>query len=397
MRSEPRLVKKVVLSRHGVRSPTQHPDVLNQWAQKGWPQWPVKPGYLTDRGGELVKALWKEEGKSWRNRGMLSSKGCSQKIWVLADIDERTRKTADAILMGLEPECTPKYHVNDSLHIDPLFHPVKAGICKTPDAKALAEIKQNTKDLSDLDVALAAPMHKLAEIVGPADPTWCKQNKQKAQCSFNDVPSRLHADKKTSEIKLDGRLKIASSITEILLLEYAQWPDRLPGWNQVDKQTLQSLFPLHARVFDVTTRTPAIASSIGSALLSEMLKALNEKSENPEINQANAVFFVGHDTNIAAVGGILDIDWQLEGYARQQIPPGSALVLSVWERNGNRKVTAEVIAESVDALRQDPSQPTTIVRQFLKLPACGNAKVCPVERFTNWVENRLRNDCLTAR
>ena len=35
-----RLLKLVVLSRHGVRSPTQSPEELARWASRPWPQWP---------------------------------------------------------------------------------------------------------------------------------------------------------------------------------------------------------------------------------------------------------------------------------------------------------------------------------------------------------------------
>ena len=54
-----KLVKIVVLSRHGVRSPTQNRTTLDQWSNKTWPRWPVRYGYLTERGHELVTAQWK--------------------------------------------------------------------------------------------------------------------------------------------------------------------------------------------------------------------------------------------------------------------------------------------------------------------------------------------------
>ena len=38
------LLNVVVVSRHGVRSPTQSPEKLHGWADKKWPAWPVAPG-----------------------------------------------------------------------------------------------------------------------------------------------------------------------------------------------------------------------------------------------------------------------------------------------------------------------------------------------------------------
>ena len=49
-----KLLKMVVLSRHGVRSPTQSSETLESWSRKDWPEWPVKRGGLTPRGAKLV-------------------------------------------------------------------------------------------------------------------------------------------------------------------------------------------------------------------------------------------------------------------------------------------------------------------------------------------------------
>ena len=41
---------RVVLLRHGVRSPTQAPDALAKYADQAWAAWPVPPGQLTEHG-----------------------------------------------------------------------------------------------------------------------------------------------------------------------------------------------------------------------------------------------------------------------------------------------------------------------------------------------------------
>ena len=62
----PQLVKVVVLSRHGVRSPTQSEETLKGWSTHNWPEWPVHRGELTPRGAALVTTLWKQEGAALR-------------------------------------------------------------------------------------------------------------------------------------------------------------------------------------------------------------------------------------------------------------------------------------------------------------------------------------------
>src|ERR1035437_5565544 len=53
--SDSRLKLIVILSRHGVRSPTWTQDHLDAYSASPWPKWSVPPGNLTSRGFELMK------------------------------------------------------------------------------------------------------------------------------------------------------------------------------------------------------------------------------------------------------------------------------------------------------------------------------------------------------
>ena len=44
----------VIVSRHGVRSPTGKLDQLNQYSRQPWPTWSVPAGYLTEHGAKLM-------------------------------------------------------------------------------------------------------------------------------------------------------------------------------------------------------------------------------------------------------------------------------------------------------------------------------------------------------
>lgn len=89
------LLNVVVVSRHGVRSPTQSAEKLHGWSDKKWPAWPVAPGLLTSRGFYLVKATWKLN----RSRAPFTYGVCPkpEDVQIIADVDERTRKTAEAL------------------------------------------------------------------------------------------------------------------------------------------------------------------------------------------------------------------------------------------------------------------------------------------------------------
>ncbi|ADV98364.1 phosphoanhydride phosphorylase [Yersinia pestis biovar Medievalis str. Harbin 35] len=69
------LERVVILSRHGVRSPTKQTQLMNDVTPDKWPQWPVKAGYLTPRGAELVTLMGGFYGDYFRSLGLLAA-GC---------------------------------------------------------------------------------------------------------------------------------------------------------------------------------------------------------------------------------------------------------------------------------------------------------------------------------
>lgn len=88
----------VVVSRHGVRSPTQNAETLAKWSTHPWPNFGVPAGYLSERGFDLIKQSWAFEAKS--SPFVHATCPNPDEIQVIADIDERTVKTAEAILAG---------------------------------------------------------------------------------------------------------------------------------------------------------------------------------------------------------------------------------------------------------------------------------------------------------
>ena len=130
------LLNVVVVSRHGVRSPTQSAEKLHGWSDKKWSAWPVAPGLLTSRGFYLVKATWKLN----RSRAPFTYGVCPkpEDVQIIADVDERTRKTAEALNEGLYPTCGYKVKVTSSEH-SAIFSPLKAKVCRIDYPKELEE------------------------------------------------------------------------------------------------------------------------------------------------------------------------------------------------------------------------------------------------------------------
>ena len=104
-----KLVKMVVVSRHGVRSPLEANSALAAWTNgRAWPEWPTgRPGLLTDRGGELAALMGGYYRVHAAQAGLVPAGGCpaSSSVFIRADVDERTVATAQAIARGFAPDC----------------------------------------------------------------------------------------------------------------------------------------------------------------------------------------------------------------------------------------------------------------------------------------------------
>jgi 4-phytase/acid phosphatase len=114
----------VIVSRHGVRSPTNKTDQLNQYARQPWPAWSVPPGYLTGHGAKLMTLFGAYDREQLAAQGLLSPRGCAdaEHIRIVADSDQRTRETGKALAAGLAPGCAIEVTALAEGTNDPLFH-----------------------------------------------------------------------------------------------------------------------------------------------------------------------------------------------------------------------------------------------------------------------------------
>src|SRR5262245_24782841 len=96
-----------MLSRHGVRPPTQTPAELKKLADRDWPEWPVAPGELTPHGERGERLLGSYIRVRYAEDRLWPARGCSANAaYVWADnADQRTRASGQALLEGMFPDC----------------------------------------------------------------------------------------------------------------------------------------------------------------------------------------------------------------------------------------------------------------------------------------------------
>ena len=231
---EDKLVKIVVLSRHGVRSPTQNRTTLDQWSNKTWPRWPVRYGYLTERGHELVTAQWKAIRPVLTEQGLLPENACpaSASYTLIADRDQRTRETAIAIFDGLAPGCDVRPQWGEQY--DSLFHPSRSDLAALNTEKVLSVLKGRIEKLNADPDAIAA-LNRIQDITDCCGQALCARTTHENSCTLTELPNRTSLDQRKNKPEIGGKWAIASSIAEIMLLEYGQWPEKNAGWGQVDE------------------------------------------------------------------------------------------------------------------------------------------------------------------
>jgi 4-phytase/acid phosphatase len=187
-------------------------------------------------------------------------------------------------------------------------------------------------------------------------------------------------------------LDIASTMAENLLLEYAEGMDAANvGWGRVDLRKLRELLQLHVAHEDIADRTSYVARAQSSNLLSHILESMQQAvSAKPAAGAVGKpgdrlLILVGHDTNLAAIAGAMNLNWLIDG-RRDDTPPGGALVFELWKsRNaGEYSVRTFYQAQTLDQMRNatplSVQSPPERVPVFL--PGCSQADFsCRWEAF----------------
>jgi 4-phytase / acid phosphatase len=400
------LERAVLLQRHGVRAPTDTPAALARYSSQPWPNWPVGPGELTRGGRRALAAMASYLRARYSALGLLPRTGCpaAGRLYVWADSsDERTRVSGAIMAAGLAPGCSiTERHL--SARRDPLFHPVEAGLCPFDAQAARAQIMQRVAgNLDALGPQYERARRALQAVLWPAGRA-CSGSA--TRCPMMSGRNRLKIAH--GKLKLSGPLKVGASLSEDLLLEYADGlADAEVGWGRAaTPERLAQILPLHVRYADLMRRTPEIAASGGTPLVHAMLLFLEGQpiagafADAPPVPAiARLVVLAGHDTNLSNVGSILGLNWTLPGEP-DSTAPDTTLALELWRdvRDGRRYVRAIVLYQTLAKLRAEARGDATGMRGqaahalALAFPGC-SASGCALGAVRASIESRMSPGC----
>jgi 4-phytase/acid phosphatase len=379
----PRLKFVLVLTRHGVRSPTWTNARLDEYARAPWPKWSVEPGELTSHGKLLMKQFGAFYRASFAKRGLLSRDGCADagSVYIYGDTDHRTVDTEHSLADGLFPGCNIEVHSLAAGTQDVLFH--ASGRLGRPDVQlAFSAVSGRVGgDLAALLPAYRAPLEVMQQVLlGCAEANCAGENRKR----LLDVTPSLAPGSGDHLVEMKGPLNTAATFAENFQLEYLEgMPAEQVGWGWVNERNITALMALHAASSDLIQRTPYVARVQSSNLLFHILRTLEQAEQDRAIEGAvgplrqKAVFLAGHDTNISNIAALLDVHWLINGYQRDDAAPGGALVFELWQRPGREDTvrvyyTVQSPAQMRNAVPLSLAEPPA--RTSLFLPGCSRAE-----------------------
>ncbi|WP_294238414.1 histidine-type phosphatase [uncultured Sphingomonas sp.] len=361
-----KLDRVVLVMRHGVRPPTKATPMPAGTASAPWPSWSVKPGYLTEHGRAGVALLGTDDRARWIQAGVLPRSGCT-KVRIVADSDERTIETARAYAAALAPGCPIAIEAKPQDEPDPLFSPLdQPGVAFDPATARAAVLSE-----AGGEGGIAAEEARLRPLLTRLDTILCAP--VTPSCGVSHLPSGLAPVEPGKRPKLTGALDRASTAAQILLLEYAEGKSMAEvGWGRATPADIGRIAEFHATEFRLLARPHYIAKA-NLALLTPLIADALTAEKGPVVTMIS-----GHDTNVANLGGLLDLHWQVPRLAADDPLPGGAIIFErLVNTKGQRYVRALYRSQTLDQLRS--LAPGAGYVAVLPVPGCG--AVCPESKF----------------
>lgn len=400
------LERVVIVSRHGVRAPTKFTPQMREVTPFQWPQWDVPLGWLTPRGGQLISALGHYQRLRLADAGLLTDKTCPGvgRVAVIADTDQRTRKTGEAFLAGLAPEChIPVHYQQEKSKTDPLFNPIKTGKCAFNTAEVKGAILTKAGgSIEQYSQTYQSAFQILEHVLNFPDSEKCKTAGDNHVCSFTKaIPTKLNI--KPDNVSLPGAWGLSSTLTEIFLLQQAQGMKDVAWGRIAGDKAWQLLLSLHNAQFDLLQRTPEVARSRATPLLDLIRTALtttgSEQNHYGITFPVSVLFIAGHDTNLANLSGALDLNWSLPSQP-DNTPPGGELVFERWKRVSDNTAWVRVsfVYQTLQEMREmrafSLDNPPGRVDLVLKACSAKNAQgMCSLNSFAKLMESVRVADC----
>ncbi|MBB2202058.1 histidine-type phosphatase [Gluconacetobacter tumulisoli] len=379
VRSQPVLEKIVLVSRHGVRSPTQPVERLKEATGRDWPAWPVPPGQLTDHGRMDLALMGDFLGRHYRAAGLLPAAGCPRQadvvIWADA-ADDRTRQSGEIMARTVAGGCPVTSGSLPAGRHDPMFNALAGGAAILNRAETMRALSAVLRRDPRGPAAVRRALSTMQDVIAPGG---C------GSAAGPCLATAFAVDWGHGGPHLSAGPALAATSAENLLLEYLQdMPEDAIAWGRRDVPALlDDIMPAHAYASGLLRRLPAIAYPRGRVLASAILDLLDGKPvtlpDGTVIGgDARLVMFAGHDTTLDMLATIFGLDWQFADQP-DRTAPDTTLGLELWRRpDGAPIVRAVIFHQGLAELRHALPLENTDRAMALRIAACPQGQDCPL-------------------
>ena len=341
-----KLTKVTVLSRHNIRSPLSDKNsVLGKITPHEWFNWTSRPSELSRRGALLETIM----GQYFRLR--LESEGLFPENYIpeagavrfYANGLQRTQATARYFSAGLLPvaglpiERHVKYNQRDDTFLAQFY------FFNDKYAKALqSEIFKNYgENLSVYREKLREPVNLMLKILDtPKNSAYIKDilnDEIKLKFEYLKEPS------------ISGAIKIATSISDALVLQYYEEPDDLKAafGHELTLDDWKKIGSVLGSYEEFLFSSPLFAVNGANPMLKEIYSELKNDSRKFS-------YLCGHDSTVESVLAALDVkDYTLPNAVEPKTPIGVKLVFERFEnKTGEAFYKINLVYQSVEQLRK---------------------------------------------
>ena len=323
------LVKVVALQRHGVRPPSSTKEIT-PLAADSWPTWDVPDGQLTSHGKQAIVDLGQWEAQMLRARGLVREV-CPKPGEVFAWANsgyQRTIDTADTLLAAAFPGCgLTAGHLNTTDQ-DPLFMASRFEVGRLDQAQARSAVAERMGGRLDRP----GPRHtmlmaELQSVVHCCAASVCEKTVQPESCTLAERPSALSPTADGRGVDWTGPMGEAATIAQVFYIEYANgFPPEQVAWGRAatadalssgsrncgrSSTNIKSAFRILRGAVLRTSSTRILACAGGGG------RPGPSRCGPRRSPAAKLVLFVGSDTQVAEIGGILRGALAIAGLSRR--------------------------------------------------------------------------------
>ena len=349
-RNDYTLDKVVVLSRHNIRSPlSDGSSVLSQVTPHQWFNWTSKPSELSLRGGVLETIMGQYFRKWLESEDFIPENYIPKdgEVRFYSNSMQRTIATAQYFSSGMLPVANVTIeHLYAPSRMDDVFNPQTVTLSDDFINKAMEEVNSmyGYSSLSELCETLRPSYDVLERVL---------DFEKSAYAQANNFPHFKTDDtevffKERSEPGMRGSLRIATSASDALVLQYYEETDdkKAAFGHNISLEEWEKIALIKDVFVDVLYTPPVVAKELARPLLILISDELEE--ENRKFS-----FLCGHESNIASVLSAFDVkEYSLPDAIEKKIPIGSKLVFEVWkDKNGAEFVALNLVYQTIDQLR----------------------------------------------